>query len=129
MNWDVVISGGGPVGLMLACELRLKDVNVLVVERLAEPDLTIKAGSVNLTTAEAFYRRGLLPAVDAVVQQNFDKIQEFLKSRGGPKAAMPVGHFAGIMVASNGGDFCGPALPDGRAPGESVVLPQPTGEA
>jgi 2-polyprenyl-6-methoxyphenol hydroxylase-like FAD-dependent oxidoreductase len=129
MNWDVVISGGGPVGLMLACELRLKDVNVLVVERLAEPDSTIKAGSVNLTTAEAFYRRGLLPAVDAVVQQNFDKIQEFLKSRGGPKAAMPVGHFAGIMVASNGVDFGDPAFRDVGPAAKVVVIQQQAVEA
>src|SRR3954471_14628644 len=129
MNWDVVISGGGPVGLMLACELRLKDVNVLVVERLAEPDPTIKAGSVNLTTAEAFYRRGLLPAVDAVVQQNFDKIQEFLKSRGGSKAAMPVGHFAGIMVASNGVDFGDPAFRDVGPAAKVVVIQQQAVEA
>jgi 2-polyprenyl-6-methoxyphenol hydroxylase-like FAD-dependent oxidoreductase len=129
MNWDVVISGGGPVGLMLACELRLKDVNVLVVERLAEPDSTIKAGSVNLTTAEAFYRRGLLPAVDAVVQQNFDKIQEFLKSRGGSKAAMPVGHFAGIMVASNGVHFGDPAFRDVGPAAKVVVIQQQAVEA
>ncbi|MEU8634055.1 FAD-dependent monooxygenase [Amycolatopsis sp. NPDC048633] len=123
MNWDVVISGGGPVGLMLACELRLENVDVLVVERLAEPDVTIKAGSVNLTTAEAFYRRGLLPAVDAVVRQNFEKIQEFLKSRGGggPKPAIPVGHFAGIMVASHGVDFGDPAFRD-VGPAANVVL-------
>jgi 2-polyprenyl-6-methoxyphenol hydroxylase-like FAD-dependent oxidoreductase len=131
MNWDVVISGGGPVGLMLACELRLENVNVLVVERLAEPDPTIKAGSVNLTTAEAFYRRGLLPAVDAVVQQNFAKIQEFLKSRGGggPKPAIPVGHFAGIMVASHGVDFGDPAFRDVGPAANVVVIQQQAVEA
>ncbi|GLY40562.1 FAD-dependent oxidoreductase [Amycolatopsis sp. NBRC 101858] len=133
MNWDVVISGGGPVGLMLACELRLKDVNVLVVERLAEPDPTIKAGSVNLTTAEAFYRRGLLPAVEAVVQQNFAKIQEFLKSRGGggdgPKPAIPVGHFAGIMVASNGVHFDDPDFRDVGPASNVVVIQQQAVEA
>jgi 2-polyprenyl-6-methoxyphenol hydroxylase-like FAD-dependent oxidoreductase len=131
MNWDVVISGGGPVGLMLACELRLKNVDVLVVERLAEPDQTIKAGSVNLTAAEAFYRRGLLPAVDAVVQQNFEQIQEFLKSRGGggPKPAIPVGHFAGIMVASNGVDFGAPAFRDVGPAAKVVVIQQQAVEA
>ncbi|WP_410673900.1 FAD-dependent monooxygenase [Amycolatopsis sp. cmx-4-68] len=131
MNRDVVISGGGPVGLMLACELRLRNVDVLVVERLAEPDLTIKAGSVNLTTGEAFYRRGLLPAVDEVVQQNFARIQEFLKSRGGggPKPAMPVGHFAGIMVASNGVDFGDPAFRDVGPASRVVMIQQQAVEA
>ncbi|MET9000375.1 FAD-dependent monooxygenase [Amycolatopsis sp. NPDC004169] len=130
MNRDVVISGGGPVGLMLACELKLAGVDVLVVERLPEPDQTIKAGSVNLTTAEAFYRRGLLPAMDAVVQQNFAQIQKFLESRGGggPKA-VPVGHFAGIMVTSNGVDFDDPAFRDVGPAARVVVIQQQAVEA
>jgi 2-polyprenyl-6-methoxyphenol hydroxylase-like FAD-dependent oxidoreductase len=33
----VVIAGGGPTGLMLACELKLAGVDVLVLERLAGP--------------------------------------------------------------------------------------------
>ncbi|MBE1493686.1 2-polyprenyl-6-methoxyphenol hydroxylase-like FAD-dependent oxidoreductase [Amycolatopsis lexingtonensis] len=131
MNRDVVISGGGPVGLMLACELRLAGVDVLVVERLPEPDLTIKAGSVNLTTAEAFYRRGLLPAMDENVRQNAARIEEFLKSRGGggPKPAMPVGHFAGIMVASNGVDFEDPDFRDVGPASRVVVIQQQAVEA
>ncbi|WP_410633052.1 FAD-dependent monooxygenase [Amycolatopsis sp. cmx-4-83] len=131
MNRDVVISGGGPVGLMLACELRLTGVDVLVVERLPEPDVTIKAGSVNLTTAEAFYRRGLLPAMDENVRQNAAKIEEFLKSRGGggPKPAMPVGHFAGIMVASNGVDFEDPDFRDVGPASRVVVIQQQAVEA
>ncbi|MEU5263896.1 FAD-dependent monooxygenase [Amycolatopsis sp. NPDC021455] len=130
MNTDVVISGGGPVGLMLACELRLAGVDVLVVERLPEPDQTIKAGSVNLTTAEAFYRRGLLPAMDAVVQRNFAQIQKFLESRGGggPKA-VPVGHFAGIMVTSGGVDFDDPAFRDVGPAARVVVIQQQDVEA
>lgn len=131
MNWDVVISGGGPVGLMLACELRLQNVNVLVVERLAEPDLTIKAGSVNLTTGEAFYRRGLLPAVEAVTRQNAEQIRKFLASRGGggPKPAIPVGHFAGIMVASHGVHFDDPAFREVGPAANVVVIQQQAVEA
>lgn len=60
MDCDVVVAGGGPVGLMLAGELRLHGAEVLVLERLAEVDTTIKAGAVNLPTMEAFRRRGLL---------------------------------------------------------------------
>ncbi|WP_410638936.1 FAD-dependent monooxygenase [Amycolatopsis sp. lyj-346] len=130
MNRDVVISGGGPVGLMLACELRLAGVDVLVVERLPEPDQTIKAGSVNLTTAEAFYRRGLLPAMDEVVQQNSAQIRKFLESRGGggPRA-VPVGHFAGIMVTSDGVDFDDPAFRDVGPAARVVVIQQQAVEA
>ncbi|QWF77605.1 FAD-dependent monooxygenase [Amycolatopsis sp. CA-230715] len=36
MDYAVVVAGGGPVGLMLACELRLGGARVAVVERLTE---------------------------------------------------------------------------------------------
>jgi 2-polyprenyl-6-methoxyphenol hydroxylase-like FAD-dependent oxidoreductase len=42
MSYDVVIAGAGPVGLLLASELRLAGVSVLVFERLADPNLPIK---------------------------------------------------------------------------------------
>ena len=73
MKYDVVIAGGGPVGLFLACELKLAGVSVLVLERLADPNLPIKAGAIggralNIPSMEAFYRRGLLAAVrDAAI--------------------------------------------------------------
>lgn len=68
MDYDVVIAGAGPVGLLLACELRLAGVSVLVLEKLADPNLPIKAGPIggralNIPTMEVFYRRGLLPAL------------------------------------------------------------------
>lgn len=34
---DVIITGAGPAGLMLAAELRLHGVHVVVLERDAEP--------------------------------------------------------------------------------------------
>jgi 2-polyprenyl-6-methoxyphenol hydroxylase-like FAD-dependent oxidoreductase len=37
MNRTVVIAGGGPAGLMLACELGLAGVQSIVIERFAEP--------------------------------------------------------------------------------------------
>src|ERR1700685_3674629 len=68
MDYDVVIAGAGPVGLLLACELRLAGVSVLVLEKLADPNLPIKEGPVggralNIPSIEVFYRRGLLPAL------------------------------------------------------------------
>jgi 2-polyprenyl-6-methoxyphenol hydroxylase-like FAD-dependent oxidoreductase len=71
MDYDVVIAGAGPVGLMLACELRLAGISVLVFEKLADPNLPIKDGPVgaralNIPSIEVFYRRGLLPELKEV---------------------------------------------------------------
>jgi 2-polyprenyl-6-methoxyphenol hydroxylase-like FAD-dependent oxidoreductase len=68
MDYEVVIAGAGPVGLLLACELRLAGISVLVFEKLASPNLPIKDGPVgaralNIPTIEVFYRRGLLAAL------------------------------------------------------------------
>ena len=59
MAYDVVIAGAGPVGLLLACELRLAGVWVLVFEKLADPNLPIKAGAIggrvlNIPSMEIF---------------------------------------------------------------------------
>jgi 2-polyprenyl-6-methoxyphenol hydroxylase-like FAD-dependent oxidoreductase len=68
MDYDVVIAGAGPVGLLLACELRLAGVSVLVLEKLEDPNLPIKTGAIggralNIPSIEVFYRRALLPAL------------------------------------------------------------------
>ena len=117
-NRDVVIAGGGPVGLMLACELALAGVDVLVVERLREIDPTIKAGSINVPTAEALYRRGMLPALQEYQQQAFEQMKAFRAGKG-PSGPPPAGHFAGIMVSSAGVHFDDPAFRD-AGPARSV---------
>src|SRR4051812_3553829 len=65
---DVVIVGGGPVGLFLACELGLAGCDVLVLEREPRPGTPWKAlplgmRGLNAGSVEAFYRRGMLPAL------------------------------------------------------------------
>ncbi|MGW6774805.1 FAD-dependent oxidoreductase, partial [Streptomyces sp. NPDC055037] len=59
---DVTVVGAGPVGLVLAAELALSGATVRVIERRARPDEAMKAQSINVPTAEALDRRGLLPA-------------------------------------------------------------------
>src|ERR1700760_4898485 len=78
---DVIVAGAGPVGLMLACELRLAGLRVVVVERLTGISPVIKAGSVNVPAMEAFYRRGLLPAVAAAQQAAAEQFRAFLRQR------------------------------------------------
>ena len=40
--YDVIIAGGGPVGLFLACELALARCSVLVLEKAAQPHSPLK---------------------------------------------------------------------------------------
>jgi 2-polyprenyl-6-methoxyphenol hydroxylase-like FAD-dependent oxidoreductase len=56
----VVIAGGGPTGLMLAGELALAGVDVAVVERRANRDLTgARAGGLHSRTIEVLDQRGI----------------------------------------------------------------------
>ncbi|GHF65866.1 FAD-dependent monooxygenase [Streptomyces thermodiastaticus] len=75
---EVVVVGGGPVGLMTACELRLGGVDTVVLERLTVPSGQSRALGLHARTVEVFEQRGLLDKVEA-------------------KAPVwPRGHFAGL---------------------------------
>jgi 2-polyprenyl-6-methoxyphenol hydroxylase-like FAD-dependent oxidoreductase len=91
-SWDVIVSGGGPVGLFLAAELRRSGLSVVVLDRLAETSRQIKAGSVGSGSAELFDQRGLL--------DEFPKpdLSIFAGVSGGDGPPRPVGHFAGLWV-------------------------------
>jgi len=93
---DVIIAGAGPVGLFLACELRLAGVSVLVLEAAADPaspfkQLPFGMRGLSAPTLEAFYRRGLLdqiatpPAAPAAAPHWMRQVRR------------PGGHFAGIQ--------------------------------
>ncbi|WP_431955647.1 FAD-dependent monooxygenase [Nocardia lijiangensis] len=59
MNTDVVVVGGGPAGLMLACELSLAGIRPLVLERLPEPSVEPKANGLLGQVVHMVDRRGL----------------------------------------------------------------------
>jgi 2-polyprenyl-6-methoxyphenol hydroxylase-like FAD-dependent oxidoreductase len=112
MPHDVIIAGGGPVGLFLACELGLAGVSVLVLERMEDPHSPLKEGwmgmrGLNFPSVEAFYRRGMLKQLresslawmNAAQRPGMD-----LGPAQTPSAPPPprfAGHFAGIMLDAN----------------------------
>lgn len=59
---QVVVVGAGPVGLMLAGELRLGGVEVTVLERLDTPTTESRASTLHARTMEILGQRGLLDA-------------------------------------------------------------------
>ncbi|GIE88210.1 rifampin monooxygenase [Actinoplanes regularis] len=58
--FDVIIAGGGPTGLLLACELRLHGVRVVVLERDAEPTKIVRSLGLHARSIELMDQRGLL---------------------------------------------------------------------
>ncbi|WP_104181637.1 rifampin monooxygenase [Arthrobacter sp. B0490] len=57
---EVIIAGGGPTGMMLAGELRLHDVDVLVLEREIEPTKQVRSLGLHARSLEILDQRGLL---------------------------------------------------------------------
>jgi 2-polyprenyl-6-methoxyphenol hydroxylase-like FAD-dependent oxidoreductase len=66
---EVIISGGGPTGMMLASELRLHDVDVLVLEKDAEPGKLVRSLGLHPRSIEIMDQRGLLDRFLAHGQQ------------------------------------------------------------
>src|ERR1700710_2244586 len=67
--YDVLISGAGPVGLFLACELALAKCSVLVLEKSPNPQSPLKQlpfgiRGLSALSIESLYRRGLLDQLE-----------------------------------------------------------------
>ncbi|TDZ22865.1 Monoogygenase [Colletotrichum sidae] len=94
-QYDVVIIGAGPVGLLLACELALGKTSVIVLEREASPVSPWKEEptgmrGLHLPSSEILWRRGLL-----------EKIWTLEGRPHGPTKTPGfqfAGHFAGIPL-------------------------------
>jgi len=58
--FDVIIAGGGPTGCMLAAELRLHGLQVLVLEKDAEPSKVVRGLGLHVRSVEVMDQRGML---------------------------------------------------------------------
>ena len=92
---DVIISGAGPVGLFLACELALAKCSVLILEKAEDPHSSLKQlpfgiRGLSAPTIEALYRRGLLNELE------LHKRLKNPHTGSGQGPRRQVGHFAGI---------------------------------
>jgi 2-polyprenyl-6-methoxyphenol hydroxylase-like FAD-dependent oxidoreductase len=95
--YDVVIAGAGPVGLFLACELRLANLSVLVLEQSEDPHSPLKRlpfgmRGLSAPTLEAFYRRGLLNEIADAGSGSVPNPPHWMQ-----QPRRPGGHFAGIQ--------------------------------
>ncbi|MFF0411188.1 FAD-dependent oxidoreductase [Kitasatospora sp. NPDC004745] len=137
---DVTVVGAGPVGLVLAAELALAGAAVQVLERRTEPDESMKAGGINIPTAEALDRRGLLPAAEQVQRELLarmgpptrptDARQWPADGRHQPAAERKAGetrftgHFAGMVLDPDLVDWSDPDLADHTAAAGARLVPQ-----
>lgn len=85
MDTQVVVVGAGPVGLLLAGELRLGGADVVVFDRLVEPMTESRASTLHARTMEVLDQRGLVDQL-------------------GSPPSRPMGHFGGIPVDLTGVD-------------------------
>ncbi|MFC3324457.1 FAD-dependent monooxygenase [Mesorhizobium cantuariense] len=100
--YDVVIAGAGPVGLFLACELRLANLQVLVLEQAEDQRSPLKRlpfgmRGLSVPTLEAFHRRGLLNDIAAPQRTKDDAGSASAAAHWMQQARRPGGHFAGIQ--------------------------------
>ncbi|WP_216906608.1 FAD-dependent monooxygenase [Nocardia noduli] len=79
LDTDVLVVGAGPVGLLLAGELRLGGAEVTVVDRQSAPTSQSRASTLHARTMEILDQRGLLDEL-------------------GDPPVDPMGHFGGIPV-------------------------------
>jgi 2-polyprenyl-6-methoxyphenol hydroxylase-like FAD-dependent oxidoreductase len=92
--YDVIISGAGPVGLFLACELALAKCSVLVLEKAENPNSTLKKlpfgiRGLSAPSIETLFRRGLL---------NDLELHKRFKNPHAGQENRQAGHFAGIPL-------------------------------
>lgn len=98
ISHDVLIAGAGPVGLFLACELRLAGCSVLILEKAQDSYSTLKElpfglRGLSMATMESLDRRDLLIPLEArTAKRHAPQAAHWMR-----QSRRPAGHFAGIQ--------------------------------
>ncbi|SEH00102.1 2-polyprenyl-6-methoxyphenol hydroxylase [Nonomuraea solani] len=112
---DVIVVGGGPVGLLLACELKLAGADPLVLEAATGEDRRTRSlglRSLNARTVRSLALRGLLEPVERAQWETLDELAARREPAGADLVALMVellrkgrikGHFAGLPLLDEGG--------------------------
>lgn len=102
---QVAVVGGGPVGLMLACEVALHGVSVVVLERLPEIEWRPKAEGLTGRAVDIMDRRGLMMGVAEAPVTPLTEEQQARIAAGEkrpdslhPKAFPGARHFASMFL-------------------------------
>lgn len=100
---DVVVAGAGPVGLFLACELGQAGLSVTVLEQAGDPHSPLKRlplgmRGLSVSTIEAFYRRGMLDALERAQRENERSGATRAAAHWAREERRSGGHFAGIPI-------------------------------
>jgi 4,5-epoxidase len=66
----VLVAGAGPTGLALACDLRRREIDVEVVEKLERPAVTTRALGIQPRGRQILDRLGALGDLDEISEQN-----------------------------------------------------------
>ena len=98
MDADVIIAGAGPVGLMLAAELRLHGVAVLVLDPLDRPSPFSRAFGLHARSTGTMALRGLVEPLRAAGEAEGPRMFGGLRPPVGPGGGIPLVHFAGIRT-------------------------------
>lgn len=106
--YDVIISGAGPVGLFLACELALAGCTVLILEKAENPHWPLKQlpfgmRGLSAPTIESLYRRGLLEQLE--IHKRIKNPHTISKPGQEQQPRRQLGHFAGIPFYEDNIDY------------------------
>ena len=131
---DVIVVGAGPVGLLLASELVLGGASVQVLERSTHASDTIKAGSINLASAEILARRGLLDGAREAHQRAVREVAKLLEGTlhldpeqaftTASRKVVRAGHFAAIQLDNDKVDLADPDIATHREALDGTLVVQ-----